>query len=372
MDAREAEVRILALAEQVVESRDELLPQMLCDIQSILDSCPLGSEAVHVVKQRVLDCQLGSMCLDSLALDYNSCSGGWRVAGKLALTMVNCFIGVEPTNEDEFRSTLLPGAASGFVTVLHRVQRQYTASRRSAGDPQTSGRTKVLEMRRALLSTLANVGDALVALCTWQPVLASRALQHTEWVHIASCPSPSLGAIGLDVLYKLLDVCSATQLASLGSCHMEEIVDVLMSRLILDDSGSETGSIVASTSTLDVTASKESLGERATMPASGTTAPRGSSKLRRVQLAFAIVRHVLGTGACSAVNFSGRYYSHADTIQQWRGVGFDDDVHAVSRLLKRKAAKVQHEQKKQASAIRIQSHWRAHSTRHRWKQVTGA
>lgn len=376
MDEKEAQIRILALAEQVVAANDRSLPQMLSGIQAILDACPLGSEAAHLVKQRVLECQLASMCIDALSLDYTSCDGGWRVAGKLALALVNCFIGADPPDQMEFNDVLLPGAVAAFVKNLNRIQRQYTSARRAASE-QGTAKTQVVELRRDLQTSLVNVGDALVALCAWRPTLAALALQHTEWLHIVACPSPSMCSIGIGFMYKVMTSCSATQITSLPQRHVMDIADVLVRRVILDnrpqtiatadgsqitDPGLKTGD-VAESSAVEKERTKS-------FPKAPTPPSDMRKKQRSAPTAFVILNTLLQAGVCDSAKFAETYHPHAADVEAWRGAGFDDVMSPVAKILRRKAAKVKLMQLKERSATLIQSQWRKYQAQRSWRTVS--
>eukprot|EP00117_Sycon_ciliatum_P009320 scpid34083/ scgid11661/ IQ calmodulin-binding motif-containing protein 1 len=382
MNEQEAERRVLALAAHVVHTDDADLPAVLLGIQDVLDACALGSRAAKLARRQVFECQLASMCVDAMGLDFERCRGGWTSAGQLPLLLVNCCMDAGLQGDEEFEQRLLPAAVQMFLSLLQRIQQRYmtvrqdaaaavTAARSHGGDTHGPGRGDPTAERKSLQRALVHVGDALAALCNWKQTLTSAAVASGKWLAILSFASPSVGVIALNTLLRIIHVASAQQLERAGTEHWCSLLDILVLQIIagsVDVVGEDAIS-------LDIHSSMESVASHAAVShqrgRQPSTSVRGSKK-RRVQLACSIVSRLLSAGAVSTETLGRRYYAAHDRVSQWIGWGFDDVLGVLLKTLRRASARVKRAQQKEEAATRIQSRWRAHKQQQNWQKTCAA
>uniref|UniRef100_A0A8D0F882 IQ motif containing B1 n=1 Tax=Strix occidentalis caurina TaxID=311401 RepID=A0A8D0F882_STROC len=121
-----ADPRVLALAAQVTESREQDIPLLLLKLKGILNSASLGCEESKKIKQDIYDYDLTQYCMLVLRQDHSRLRGGWATAAQLAEVLSHCCVGLEVKEDpEEFYKKFLPSAVDNLLFLARRLQARF-------------------------------------------------------------------------------------------------------------------------------------------------------------------------------------------------------------------------------------------------------
>ncbi|XP_064926667.1 IQ calmodulin-binding motif-containing protein 1 isoform X2 [Columba livia] len=121
-----ADPRVLALAAQVTESKEQDIPLLLLKLKGILNSASLGSEESKKIKQDVYNYDLTQYCMLVLRQDHSRLRGGWATAAQLAEILSHCCVGLEVKEDpEEFHNKFLPSAIDNLLFLGRRLQARF-------------------------------------------------------------------------------------------------------------------------------------------------------------------------------------------------------------------------------------------------------
>uniref|UniRef100_A0A663N6E1 IQ motif containing B1 n=1 Tax=Athene cunicularia TaxID=194338 RepID=A0A663N6E1_ATHCN len=116
-----ADPRVLALAAEVTESREQDIPLLLLKLKGILNSASLGCEESKKIKQDIYDYDLTQYCMLVLRQDHSRLRGGWATAAQLAEVLSLCCVGLEVKEDpEEFYKNFLPSAVDNLLFLARR------------------------------------------------------------------------------------------------------------------------------------------------------------------------------------------------------------------------------------------------------------
>ncbi|PKU40187.1 hypothetical protein llap_9503 [Limosa lapponica baueri] len=121
-----ADPRVLALAAQVTESREQDIPLLLLKLKGILNTASLGREESKKIKQDIYNYDLTQYCILVLRQDHSRLRGGWATAAQLAEILSHCCVGLEVKEDpEEFYKKFLPSAVDSLLFLGRRLQARF-------------------------------------------------------------------------------------------------------------------------------------------------------------------------------------------------------------------------------------------------------
>ncbi|XP_065527526.1 IQ calmodulin-binding motif-containing protein 1 isoform X1 [Lathamus discolor] len=314
-----ADPRVLALAAQVTESREQDIPLLLLKLKEILSSASLGSEESKKIKQDIYSYDLTQYCMLVLRQDHFRLHGGWATAAQLAEILSHCCVGLEAKEDpEEFHKKFLPSAIDSLLVLGRRLQARFI---RAIKD----------EEKQDFLRWFQTVTDAICWLLGGHIQLAACVLQNGHFLQLLITDDVETGILMMSVLHKLLKVNSSV-LLQVDEETLHSVLDELVYKL-----------------------------SATTNPVIGNAA----TKLLLVVAKFCKQLVKLLTT---------RYKGLKGLLsKQWTGKGFDRDLSQLLDLLYLEQSNGKGEMQRQhRAACIIQAMWRGFQTRKRLKKLPQA
>ncbi|XP_032859328.1 IQ calmodulin-binding motif-containing protein 1 [Tyto alba] len=314
-----ADPRVLALAAQVTESREQDIPLLLLKLKEILNSVSLGCEASKKIKQDIYDYELTQYCLLVLRQDHSRLRGGWATATQLAELLSHCCVGLEVKEDpEEFYKKFLPSAIDNLLFLGRRLQARFV---RAIKD----------EEKQDFLRWFQTVTDAICWLFGGHIQLAACVLQNDHFLQLLITDDVETAIITMSVLHNTVRVNSSV-LLQVDEETLHAILDELVYKL------------------------------------SSTTNPVvGNAATKLLLLVAKVCRQLVKL-------LTARYRGLKGLLsKQWTGKGFDKDLSQLLDLLYLEQSNGNGEMQRQhQAACIIQAVWRGFQTRKRLKKLPQA
>ncbi|KAF1606746.1 IQ calmodulin-binding motif-containing protein 1, partial [Eudyptes chrysolophus] len=314
-----ADPRVLALAAQVTESREQDIPLLLLKLKGILNSASLGSEESKKIKQDIYDYDLTQYCMLVLRQDHSQLRGGWATAARLAEILSHCCVGLEVKEDaEEFYKKFLPSAIDNLLFLGRRLQARFI-------------RTIKDEEKQDFLQWFRTVTDAICWLFGGHIQLAACALQNDHFLQLLITDDVETAVMMMSVLHNILRVNSSV-LLQVDEETLHSVLDELVYKL------------------------------------SSTTNPViGNAATKLLLLVAKFCKQLVKL-------LTARYKGLKELLsKQWTGKGFDRDLSQLLDLLylEQSNGKGEVQRQHQAACI-IQAMWRGFQTRKRLKKLPQA
>ncbi|KAF1630308.1 IQ calmodulin-binding motif-containing protein 1, partial [Eudyptes filholi] len=314
-----ADPRVLALAAQVTESREQDIPLLLLKLKGILNSASLGSEESKKIKQDIYDYDLTQYCMLVLRQDHSQLRGGWATAARLAEILSHCCVGLEVKEDaEEFYKKFLPSAIDNLLFLGRRLQARFI-------------RTIKDEEKQDFLQWFRTVTDAICWLFGGHIQLAACVLQNDHFLQLLITDDVETAVMMMSVLHNILRVNSSV-LLQVDEETLHSVLDELVYKL------------------------------------SSTTNPViGNAATKLLLLVAKFCKQLVKL-------LTARYKGLKELLsKQWTGKGFDRDLSQLLDLLylKQSNGKGEVQRQHQAACI-IQAMWRGFQTRKRLKKLPQA
>ncbi|KAF1521199.1 IQ calmodulin-binding motif-containing protein 1, partial [Eudyptes sclateri] len=314
-----ADPRVLALAAQVTESREQDIPLLLLKLKGILNSASLGSEESKKIKQDIYDYDLTQYCMLVLRQDHSQLRGGWATAARLAEILSRCCVGLEVKEDaEEFYKKFLPSAIDNLLFLGRRLQARFI-------------RTIKDEEKQDFLQWFRTVTDAICWLFGGHIQLAACVLQNDHFLQLLITDDVETAVMMMSVLHNILRVNSSV-LLQVDEETLHSVLDELVYKL------------------------------------SSTTNPViGNAATKLLLLVAKFCKQLVKL-------LTARYKGLKELLsKQWTGKGFDRDLGQLLDLLylEQSNGKGEVQRQHQAACI-IQAMWRGFQTRKRLKKLPQA
>ncbi|NXD80355.1 IQCB1 protein, partial [Halcyon senegalensis] len=314
-----ADPRVLALAAQVTESREQDIPLLLLKLKGILNNASLGCEESKKIKQDIYDYDLPRYCMLVLRQDHSRRRGGWATAAQLAEILSHCCVGLEVKEDpEEFYKKFLPSAIDNLLLLGRRLQARFI---RAIKDGE----------KQDFLHWFQTVTDAICWLFGGHIQLAACVLQNDHFLQLFITDDVETAIIMMSVLHNILRVNSSV-LLQVDEETLHSVLDELVYKL------------------------------------SSTTNPvLGNAATKLLLLVAKFCKQL--------VKLLGARYKGLKGLlsKQWTGKGFDRDLGQLLDLLylEQSSGKGEMQRQHQAACI-IQAVWRGFQTRKRLKKLPQA
>ncbi|NXH71522.1 IQCB1 protein, partial [Hydrobates tethys] len=213
-----ADPRVLALAAQVAESREQDIPLLLLKLKGILNSASLGCEESKKIKQDIYDYDLTQYCMLVLRQDHSRLRGGWATAAQLAEILSHCCVGLEVKEDpEEFCKKFLPSAVDNLLFLGRRLQARFI---RAIKD----------EEKQDFLHWFRTVTDAICWLFGGHIQLAACVLQNDHFLQLLITDDVETAIITMSVLHNILRVNSSV-LLQVDEETLHSVLDELVYKL---------------------------------------------------------------------------------------------------------------------------------------------
>ncbi|NWQ76009.1 IQCB1 protein, partial [Columbina picui] len=314
-----ADPRVLALAAQVTESKEQDIPLLLLKLKGILNSASLGSEESKKIKQDIYYYDLTQYCMLVLRQDHSRLRGGWATAAQLAEILSHCCVGLEVKEDpEEFHNKFLPSAIDNLLFLGRRLQARFI-------------RTIKDEEKQDFLHWFQTVADAICWLFGGHVQLAACVLQNDHFLQLLIADDIETAIITMSILHNILRVNSSV-LLQVDEETLHSILDELVYKL------------------------------------SSTTNPViGNAATKLLLLVAKFCKQLVKL-------LTARYKGLKGLLsKQWSGKGFDRDLGQLLDLLylEQSNGKGEMQRQHQAACI-IQATWRGFQTRKRLKKLPQA
>ncbi|NXW83278.1 IQCB1 protein, partial [Alopecoenas beccarii] len=314
-----ADPRVLALAAQVTESKEQDISLLLLKLKGILNSASLGSEESKKIKQDIYDYDLTQYCMLVLRQDHSRLRGGWATAAQLAEILSHCCVGLEVKEDpEEFHNKFLPSAIDNLLFLGRRLQARFI-------------RTIKDEKKQDFLHWFQTVADAICWLFGGHIQLAACVLQNDHFLQLLITDDIETAIITMSILHNILRVNSSV-LLQVDEETLHSILDELVYKL------------------------------------SSTTNPViGNAATKLLLLVAKFCKQLVEL-------LTARYKGLKGLLsKQWTGKGFDRDLGQLLDLLylEQPNGKGEMQRQHQAACI-IQATWRGFQTRKRLKKLPQA
>ncbi|NXI54824.1 IQCB1 protein, partial [Chloroceryle aenea] len=317
--APSADPRVLALAAQVTESREQDVPLLLLKLKGILNNASLGCEESKKIKQDIYDYDLTRYCMLVLRQDHSRLHGGWATAAQLAEILSHCCVGLEVKEDpEEFYKKFLPSAIDNLLLLGRRLQARFI---RAIKDGE----------KRDFLRWFQTVTDAICWLFGGHIQLAACVLQNDHFLQLFITDDVETAIIMMSLLHHILRVNSSV-LLQVDEETLHSVLDELVYKL------------------------------------SSTTNPVLGNAATKLLLSVATFCEQL------VKLLRARYKGLKGLLsKQWTGKGFDRDLSQLLDLLylEQSNGKGEMQRQHQAACI-IQAMWRGFQTRKRLKKLPQA
>ncbi|XP_013816218.2 IQ calmodulin-binding motif-containing protein 1 [Apteryx mantelli] len=311
--------RVLALAAQVSESKDEDVPVLLLKLKEILNSASLGRKESKKIKQEIYYYDLTQYCMLILRQDYSRLRGGWATAAQLAEILSHCCVGLEVKEDpEEFYKKFLPSAIDNLLFLGRRLQARFI---RAIKD----------EEKKDFLHCFRTVTDAICWLFGGHIELTECVLQNDHFLQLLMTDDVETAIIMMSVLHDILRVNSPV-LLRVDEKILHSLLDELVYKL------------------------------------SSTTNPVIGNAATKLLLSLA-------TFCQQLVKLLTTRYKGLKALltKQWTGKGFDRDLSQLLDLLYSEQSNRKGEMQRQhQAAYLIQAAWRGFQTRKRLKKLPQA
>ncbi|NXT27797.1 IQCB1 protein, partial [Syrrhaptes paradoxus] len=315
-----ADPRVLALAAQVTESREQEIPLLLLKLKGILNSASLRCEESKKIKQDIYN-YLAQHCMLVLRQDHSQLHGGWATAAQIGEILSHCCVGLEVKEDpEEFYKKFLPSAVDNLLFLGRRLQSQFVQAIKD-------------EERQDFLCWFQTVTDAICWLFRGHIQLAACVLQNDHFLQLLIADDVEIGIIMMSVLHNILMVNSSV-LLQVDEETLHSVLDELVYKL-----SSTTNPVIGNTAT----------------------------KLLLLVAKF-YKQLVNGITYCfSLLGLKGLL------SKEWTGKGFDSDLSQLLDLLYlgQSNRKGEMQRQHQAACI-IQATWKGFQTRKRLKKLLQA
>ncbi|XP_010284530.1 PREDICTED: IQ calmodulin-binding motif-containing protein 1 [Phaethon lepturus] len=314
-----ADPRVLALAAQVTESREQDIPLLLLKLKGILNSASLGCEESKKIKQDIYSYDLTQYCMLVLRKDHSRLHGGWATAAQLAEILSYCCVGLEVKEDpEEFYKKFLPSAIDNLLFLGRRLQARFI---RAIKDGE----------KQDFLRCFQTVTDAICWLFSGHIQLAVCVLQNDHFLQLLITDDVETAIIMMSVLHNVLRVNSSV-LLQVDEETLHSVLDELVYKL------------------------------------SSTTNPViGNAAIKLLLLVAKFCKQLVKL-------LTVRYKGLKGLLsKQWTGKGFDRDLNQLLDLLylEQTNGKGEMQRQHQAACI-IQAVWRGFRTRRRLKKLPQA
>ncbi|NXV25828.1 IQCB1 protein, partial [Rissa tridactyla] len=314
-----ADPRILALAAQVTESREQDIPLLLLNLKGILNIASLGCEESKKIKQDIYNYDLTQYCMLVLRQDHSRLRGGWATAAQLAEILSHCCVGLEVKEDtEEFYKKFLPSAIDNLLFLGRRLQARFI---RAIKD----------EEKQDFLRWFQTVTDAICWLFGGHIQLAACVLQNDHFLQLLITDDVETAIKMMSVLHNILTVNSSV-LLQVDEETLHSVLDELVYKL------------------------------------SSTTNPVvGNAATKLLLLVAKFCKQLVKL-------LTARYKGLKGLLsKQWTGKGFDRDLSQLLDLLdlEQSSGKGEMRMQHQAACI-IQATWRGFLTRKRLKKLPQA
>ncbi|OPJ79831.1 IQ calmodulin-binding motif-containing protein 1 [Patagioenas fasciata monilis] len=314
-----ADPRVLALAAQVTESKEQDIPLLLLKLKGILNSASLGSEESKKIKQDIYNYDLTQYCMLVLRQDHSRLRGGWATAAQLAEILSHCCVGLEVKEDpEEFHNKFLPSAIDNLLFLGRRLQARFI-------------RTIKDKEKQDFLHWFQTVADAICWLFGGHIQLAVCVLQNDHFLQLLITDDTETAIITMSILHNILRVNSSV-LLQVDEETLHSILDELVYKL------------------------------------SSTTNPViGNVATKLLLLVAKFCKQLVKL-------LTTRYKGLKGLLsKQWTGKGFDRDLGQLLDLLylEQSNGKGEMQRQHQAACI-IQATWRGFQTRKRLKKLPQA
>ncbi|NXJ94130.1 IQCB1 protein, partial [Corythaixoides concolor] len=311
--------RVLALAAQVTEGREQDIPLLLLKLKGILNSASLGSEESKKIKQDIYSYDLTQYCMLVLRQDHSRRRGGWATAAQLAEILSHCCVGLEVKEDpEEFYKKFLPSAIDNLLVLGRRLQARFI-------------RVIKDEEKQDFLHWFRTVTDAICWLFGGHVHLTVCVLQNDHFLQSLITDDVETAIIMMSVLHNILRVNSSV-LLQVDEETLHSVLDELVYKL------------------------------------SSTTNPViGNAATKLLLLVAKFCKQLVKL-------LTTRYKGLKGLLsKQWTGKGFDRDLSQLLDLLymEQSNGKGEMQRQHQAACI-IQAVWRGFQTRKRLKKLPQA
>ncbi|NXI42077.1 IQCB1 protein, partial [Galbula dea] len=311
--------RVLALAAQVTESREQDIPILLLKLKEILNNASLGCEESKKIKQDIYDYNLTRYCMLVLRQDHSRLHGDWATTAQLAEILSHCCVGLEVKEDpEEFYQKFLPSAIDNLLVLGRRLQARFI---RAIKDGE----------KRDFLRWFQTVTDAICWLFGGHIQLAACVLQNDHFLQLLVTDDVETAIIMMSVLHSVLQVNSSV-LLQVDEETLNSVLDELVYKLL-----STTNPVI------------------------------GSAATKLILLVAKFCKQLVNL-------LTARYKGLKELLsKQWTGKGFDRDLSQLLDLLylEQSDGKGEMQRKHQAACI-IQAMWRGFQTRKRLKKLPQA
>ncbi|NWS73563.1 IQCB1 protein, partial [Crotophaga sulcirostris] len=213
-----ADPRVLALAAQITESREQDIPPLLLELKGFLNSASLGSEESKKIKQDIYSYGLTRYCILVLRQDHSQLRGGWATAAQLAEILSHCCVGLEVKEDpEEFYTKFLPSAVDNLLFLGRRLQARFV---RAIKD----------EEKQDFLRWFQTVTGAICWLFGGHVQLAACVLQNDHFLQLLMADDVETAVIMMSVLHSILEVNSSV-LLQVDEKTLHSVLDELVHRL---------------------------------------------------------------------------------------------------------------------------------------------
>ncbi|KFQ27656.1 IQ calmodulin-binding motif-containing protein 1, partial [Merops nubicus] len=314
-----ADPRVLALAAQVTESREQDIPLLLLKLKGILSNTSLGCEESKKIKQDIYDYDLTQYCMLVLRQDHSQLPGGWATAAQLAEILSHCCVGLEVKGDpEEFYKKFLPSAIDNLLFLGRRLQARFI---RAIKDGK----------KQDFLRWFRTVTDAICWLFGGHIQLTACVLQNDHFLQLLITDDVETAIVTMSVLHNILRVNSSV-LLQVDEETLHSVLDELVYKL------------------------------------SSTTNPViGTAAIKLLLLVAKFCKQL-------AKLLTARYKGLKSLLsKQWTGKGFDKDLSQLLDLLylEQSNGKGEIQGQHQAACI-IQATWRGYQTRKKLKKLPQA
>ncbi|KFP92341.1 IQ calmodulin-binding motif-containing protein 1, partial [Apaloderma vittatum] len=314
-----ADPRVLALAAQVTESREQDIPLLLLKLKGILNSASLSYEESKKIKQDIYNYDLTQYCMLILRQDHSKLRGGWATAAQLAEILSHCCVGLEVKEDpEEFYKEFLPSVIDNLLFLGRRLQARFIRAIKG-------------EEKQDFLHWFQTVTDAICWLFGGHIQLAARVLQNDHFLQLLITDDVETAVLMMSVLHNVLRVNSSVLLQVDGET-LHSVLDEIVYKL-------------SSTSNPVV----------------------GNAATKLLLLVAKFCKQLVKL-------LTTRYKGLKDLLsKQWSGKGFDRDLSQLLDLLSldQSSGKGEMQRQHQAACI-IQAVWRGFQTRKRLKKLPQA
>ncbi|NWI08552.1 IQCB1 protein, partial [Crypturellus soui] len=312
----DADPRVVLLATQVAESRDEDVPVLLLKLKEILNSASLGCKESKKIRQEIHYYDLTQYCMLVLRQDYSRLRGGWATAAQLAEILSHCCVGLELKEDpEEFYNKFLPSAIDSLLFLGRRLQARFI---RAIKD----------EEKKRFLRCFHTVTDATCWLFGGHIQLTECVLQNDHFLQLLITDDVETAMIMMSVLDNILKVNSPALL-----CVDEKILHAVLDEVVYK--------------------------------LSSTTNPVIGNAATKLLLLLAKFSQQL-------VKLLTTRYKGLKLLlsKQWTGKGFDRDLSQLLDLLFLEQSNRKEEMQRQhQAACLIQATWKGFQTRKRLKKL---